>query len=1153
MHYREHNFPLCHSMHRRPAAHSPVGSGRGGSGAVVTRQQEAQINRMAELPALIMQHVVALLDHGSRLELRKADKRCRQMVDSCWRLVCVPLAQLRRHDMDGLARRFAATSCFVISEPEQRVSLSRLGHRRRCEHLLAVFLDNTAPWPHLVALDLSAAIASLSPASLELLAASLPGLQHLALPKVAASSEFAHAPAHEVLHLLGRLQQLLSLEFDCSFLQGGSSSAAASCITSPRGQHLPSYGGISPVAAAAAVAMTPQLGTLQQHQQHAGASTAGAASSSRAAAPAPPTALNLDTGSDAPQQQPPMDDSSNSHDDSNCSTVAPQQQEYYASHLCNPWLQLQHLQQLQQLQLVNPCGSVQEDLLPALAGLRGLRSLALVKVQQALFEQLLDPGQGLRCGKGLGQLRHLAGLTRLELGLQQPCSCKGSEALLPATLIIPPHNTSDVSSPTAAAATASSSVSSPSTAPAAAGQPPPAHHQQQICRSHVQQHTCCWSHLAQLRVLVLSGVSLDCPLLAATADCSRLSELHVAGLQLEDDEFGPDFGGLKALKVLAVSQRFSMGGHCAAALFPGLAELSIRDDGSSCPDLLCLKHHSCLRSLAIEAGGPGWQLSSLQLAHLVHIDSLRQLSLASRGGAPAHAPPHAAAHGHGHGSVQLGGHVSPARSHPRLMSPGGGSSGGCNSHWLPTASLSQVTLLTLSGPCNDHTLSQLPSQFPGLVSLQLLGSYYASDWGLKRLCKAPQLSALLLDGCEHVTEYGLEVLIRGGGIKVLVVNECSGVDERACQRIRRACRNSCTCLHWHGTDDSRSSHGSHSSLSTSGSGYISPFFDSQASHSQQQQHHHHHHPCLDSAAAGTGGGGGSGSCNTSCHSSRGSAFLERCWREAERAGRDSSSSSSTTCDNESSSCSNNSGIVSPADRSKSRIASPFGACSQISAPAEAANVAAGGASSSKALVLRGLARVSLTADASPSTPRQTEAHRNIGSSSSSSSTAFDLQQQPELASSHWGHPWGAGSSRLQAEPAAAEASRSAPVTMACSGYEASSSTCRRAAVQSSGMVSGVVASSAESGQPRVDLCAGRSHSTGSRAADQPAAAAAAAAAAAPGVTVERISSSGAGGAAAGSRVRRSSCVDASQGEISLGAAGVPRWPRHSHPGPAYAH
>jgi hypothetical protein len=44
-----------------------------------------------------------------------------------------------------------------------------------------------------------------------------------------------------------------------------------------------------------------------------------------------------------------------------------------------------------------------------------------------------------------------------------------------------------------------------------------------------------------------------------------------------------------------------------------------------------------------------------------------------------------------------------------------------------------VTLLTLSGPCNDHTLSQLPSQFPGLVSLQLLGSCYASDWWVPRL------------------------------------------------------------------------------------------------------------------------------------------------------------------------------------------------------------------------------------------------------------------------------------------------------------------------------------------------------------------------------------------------------------------------------------
>jgi hypothetical protein len=53
-----------------------------------------------------------------------------------------------------------------------------------------------------------------------------------------------------------------------------------------------------------------------------------------------------------------------------------------------------------------------------------------------------------------------------------------------------------------------------------------------------------------------------------------------------------------------------------------------------------------------------------------------------------------------------------------------------------------VTLLTLSGPCNDHTLSQLPSQFPGLVSLQLLGSYYASDWWVLQLLPQMALYAL---------------------------------------------------------------------------------------------------------------------------------------------------------------------------------------------------------------------------------------------------------------------------------------------------------------------------------------------------------------------------------------------------------------------------
>lgn len=53
------------------------------------------------------------------------------------------------------------------------------------------------------------------------------------------------------------------------------------------------------------------------------------------------------------------------------------------------------------------------------------------------------------------------------------------------------------------------------------------------------------------------------------------------------------------------------------------------------PDLSCLKHHSSLTSLAIEAPSSGWQLASLQLGYLVHLDTLKQLSLASRCWGPA--------------------------------------------------------------------------------------------------------------------------------------------------------------------------------------------------------------------------------------------------------------------------------------------------------------------------------------------------------------------------------------------------------------------------------------------------------------------------------------------------------------------------------------
>jgi hypothetical protein len=87
----------------------------------------------------------------------------------------------------------------------------------------------------------------------------------------------------------------------------------------------------------------------------------------------------------------------------------------------------------------------------------------------------------------------------------------------------------------------------------------------------------------------------------------------------------------------------------------------------------------------------------------------------------------------------------------------------------------------------------------------------------------------------------------------------------------------------------------------------------------------------------------------------------------------------------------------------------------------------------------------------------------------------------------------------------------------------------------------------EPGHSGIHISARRSHSIGSSFADDHVAAVAAAA---PGVSVQRSSSSGPGvtdaSSSSTSRVRRSSC------EASMVAA-IARWPRHSHPGPAYAH
>lgn len=68
------------------------------------------------------------------------------------------------------------------------------------------------------------------------------------------------------------------------------------------------------------------------------------------------------------------------------------------------------------------------------------------------------------------------------------------------------------------------------------------------------------------------------PLLAATADCVHLTELRASGMLLETDA-PVAFKGLLQLRVLTVTQRFSLGGNPAAAMFPALEKLSIKDDG----------------------------------------------------------------------------------------------------------------------------------------------------------------------------------------------------------------------------------------------------------------------------------------------------------------------------------------------------------------------------------------------------------------------------------------------------------------------------------------------------------------------------------------------------------------------------------------------
>lgn len=62
---------------------------------------------MSDLPPLVLQQVVSMLDPASRLELRKVNKLCRHAVDCAWKLVCMPLDQVSTAGM--------AVSCFCYA------------------------------------------------------------------------------------------------------------------------------------------------------------------------------------------------------------------------------------------------------------------------------------------------------------------------------------------------------------------------------------------------------------------------------------------------------------------------------------------------------------------------------------------------------------------------------------------------------------------------------------------------------------------------------------------------------------------------------------------------------------------------------------------------------------------------------------------------------------------------------------------------------------------------------------------------------------------------------------------------------------------------------------------------------------------------------
>lgn len=354
--------------------------------------------------------------------------------------------------MEQVEDQFPSASCLVISASQQPISLSILGRRRRCEQILSVLLDNTVQPPtNLVALDISHSVSSVTSATLQVLVEALPGLQHLALPAVAGTGSSGQ---WDVLRLLGQMQQLQSCELDCTYFAVGRHSGheqhthsvlQATTQSTVQQEAIDSHQ--LPVQLHQQLAPASQQD--QQHsmtlglgtQQHSGAGqTVLASLVSTLAQPVGSNQADTSVLHSRVQQQEASSNGTNLYSNYSAfrysalqpgTVVAAADSSLQQCHHqqpdpqricqllplqpqpCRPWANLSNLRHLQQLQLSHPCHL--QELFDNLQYLTQLASLGLVRVQRGFSCVLLDPGVG-DCGQGLGQLKCLQSLTRLELG-----------------------------------------------------------------------------------------------------------------------------------------------------------------------------------------------------------------------------------------------------------------------------------------------------------------------------------------------------------------------------------------------------------------------------------------------------------------------------------------------------------------------------------------------------------------------------------------------------------------------------------------------------------------------------------------------------------------------------------------------------------------